>query len=103
MGAGYVRIDPAYDLRGWQGLPHALVNRATGRASFVPEAVFHTLQLCNGKFTADSPLFMGVRKDHLKEFEKVGVHVGAIMTNGLLVAFVCRQAGEHLPQTGRMA
>ena len=59
MGAGYVRIDPAYDLRGWQGLPHALVNRATGRASFVPEAVFHTLQLCNGKFTADSPLFMG--------------------------------------------
>lgn len=73
MGAGYVRIDPAYDLRGWQGLPHALVNRATGRASFVPEAVFHTLQLCNGKFTADSPLFMGARKDHLRALEDAGV------------------------------
>ena len=69
---GYVRLSPAYQLRGWQGLPYAIVNQTTGHASFVPQAVFHTLRLCNGQLTADSPLFLGARKEHLRELEKAG-------------------------------
>lgn len=69
---GYVRIDPAYNLRGWKGLPYALVDRMTGRAFFMPQGAFRTLALCNGKFTADSPLFLGARKEHLRELEKGG-------------------------------
>ena len=54
--AGYVRIDPAYQLRGWEGLPYALQDRVTGKVSFVPQTIFHTLRLCNGSLTADSPV-----------------------------------------------
>ena len=70
--AQYVRVNPAYDLRGWQGLTHALVNRKTGRATFAPTAVFQTLELCNGRITANSPLFVGERKAHLRELERGG-------------------------------
>ncbi|MCR4870145.1 MAG: radical SAM protein [Atopobiaceae bacterium] len=67
-----MRLDPAYQLRGWQGLPYALVNRFSGRASFVSQAFFHTLQLCNGQLTVDSPMFMGPRREHLRELDKAG-------------------------------
>lgn len=68
----YIRIKPNYLLRGWQGLPYALVNRRNGRASFMREDVFRTVQFCNGLFTAESPVFLGERQGHLEELDRLG-------------------------------
>lgn len=70
--ARYVRIRPAYLLRGWQGLPHALVDRQSGRAFFVREAVFQTLRFCTGGFRENSPVFHGVRRACLQELDRYG-------------------------------
>ncbi|MBQ3339210.1 MAG: radical SAM protein [Atopobiaceae bacterium] len=70
---GYVRIKPEYLLRGWKGLPYALVKRGGGRPYFMKPNVFRTVQFCNGRFTADSPVFIGGGKEHLAELDKFGL------------------------------
>lgn len=40
--SGYVRIKPEYLLRGWQGLPYALVRRDSGRPYFMRSDAFRT-------------------------------------------------------------
>ncbi len=69
----FVRIAPDYVLRGWSGLPYVLVPRNGGKPIFMTYDVFRTVQFCNGHFEADSPVFLGARKEHLKELDKVGV------------------------------
>ena len=41
--SGYVRIKPDYLLRGWQGLPYALVKRGSGRPYFMNKDVYRTM------------------------------------------------------------
>ena len=70
---GYIRIKPDYQLRGWQGLPYALVKRDGGRPYFMKSNVFRVVQFCNGRFTADSPVFLGAGKSILVELDKFGL------------------------------
>ena len=71
-GTGYVRIKPQYQLRGWQSLPYALVDSKTRRTGFMRESVFRTAQFCNGRFTPESPVFLGERQKHLEELDRAG-------------------------------
>ena len=71
--SGYVRVKSDYLLRGWQGLPYALVRRDGGKPLFMRADTFRTVQFCNGRFTADSPVFLGVRKEHLKQLDAFGI------------------------------
>ena len=73
IGDGFVRIKPRYVIRGWKSLPYALVDTEKARPIFMKSDVFRTVQFCNGRFTTDSPVFLGVRKDHLAELDKAGV------------------------------
>lgn len=70
---GYVRIKPEYLLRGWQGLPYALVRHGSGMPLFMRADVFRTLRFCNGRFTADSPVFLGAGVKHLEELDRLGI------------------------------
>lgn len=69
-GSKFVRIKPEYLLRGWEGLPYALVDRSGGKPYFMASNVFRTVQFCNGCFTADSPVFMGKRREYLQKLDK---------------------------------
>jgi len=68
----YIRLKRDYALRGWKGLPYALVNRKTGVVSFMHEGAFRAVGFCNGRFTEDSPVFFGERKDVLAELDEAG-------------------------------
>ena len=71
--SGYIRIKSDYLLRGWQGLPFALVRRDDGKTLFMKADVFRTVRFCNGRFTADSPVFLGAGKEHLRLLDKGGI------------------------------
>lgn len=68
----YVRLKPRYQLRGWKDIPHAVVDLETLRVHPLPEGAFHTIQFCNGSFTAQNPIFMGQRQKYLELFDKTG-------------------------------
>ena len=68
---GFIRIKQEYLIRGWQGLPYALVRREGGKPAFMRSDVFRTVSFCNGHFTAASPVFLGVRRRHLEELDKL--------------------------------
>ena len=68
---GYVRIAPDYVLRGWQGLPYTLVRRDGSMPGFMTYDVFRTVQFCNGHFKVSSPVFLGARRKHLEELDKI--------------------------------
>lgn len=69
----YVRLGPRYLLRGWADMPYALVDSWAGRAMPLPKSVYETLLTCNGKFRPSDPIFLGVRREHLKQLEAEGV------------------------------
>ena len=69
----YVRIDPRYRLAGWLGQPYAIVDSMRAQAHFVPEAIFDTLQMCNGSFRPSDPVFLGRRRAYLQALEREGV------------------------------
>lgn len=69
----YLRLKRDFVLRGWEGLPYALVYKQTGAVHFMREEHFRTISFCNGRFTEDSPVFLGVRREHLRMFDEHGV------------------------------
>ena len=73
MNKGYVRIKPKGLLRGWKGIPAAVVDWETGRMLPVTEPIFRTLKLCNGMFPSDSPVFLGERQKHLEYLNRFGI------------------------------
>lgn len=73
MDNGFVRIKPDYLLRGWQGLPYALVKKDGGKPFFMKSDAFRAVRFCNGRFTADSPVFLGSRKQCLEELDSHGI------------------------------
>ena len=70
---GYVRLANKYVLRGWKDIPYALEDRTTSKLLYMREDVFRTVQLCNGRFKEDSPVFLGVRQIHLAELARLGI------------------------------
>lgn len=69
----YLKLKQKYLLRGWTGLMHGVTNDETGETGFLPGNVYDTLKLCNGRFEADSPVFIGERKKHLKKMIECGL------------------------------
>nr|MCR5399499.1 radical SAM protein [Lachnospiraceae bacterium] len=69
---GYLILKKQYLLRGWKGLEHGLIDGESRQAVFFPANVYDTLKMCNGRFEADSPIFVG-RKEHLKAFSEHGL------------------------------
>lgn len=69
--ASYIRLKRDFALRGWKGLPYALVNRRTGAVAFMREDAFRAIGFCNGRFTEDSPIFFGERKDVLATLDEM--------------------------------
>lgn len=69
----YVRLHPRFRLRGWLGMPYALVDSVTATARPISKGLFGTLQLCNGRFRASDVVFLGPRKEQLKQLENAGV------------------------------
>lgn len=70
--SSYIRLEHDFALRGWKGLPYALVNRQTGVVAFMRESDFRTLSFCNGRFAEDSPVFLGERRSILAQLDKMG-------------------------------
>ena len=66
----FAGLDRRFLLRGWQGMPYALLDDITGQVCIVPEAVFRTMQLCNGQYREYDPVFFGPRRKILEELEK---------------------------------
>ena len=71
-GSSYIRLKRDFVLRGWKGLPYALVNRRTGAVAFMRQDAFRALRFCNGRFTEDSPVFFGERKEVLRQLDGIG-------------------------------
>ncbi|MCR4871137.1 MAG: radical SAM protein [Atopobiaceae bacterium] len=69
---GYIRLKAQYQLRGWQGLPYALINRKDFKPIFLSAPAFRTVQFCNGRFEADSPIFIGKSREYLKALDEQG-------------------------------
>lgn len=69
----YVRIDPRFCLRGWEGQPYSLLDTRTAVAHPISEGVFGTLRLCNGHFRPIDPLFLGPRRIQLDLLDREGV------------------------------
>ena len=68
----YIRLKRNFVLRGWKGLPYALVDRRTGWVTFMREDAFRALLFCNGRFAEDSPVFFGERKEALRQLDGIG-------------------------------
>ena len=70
--AEYLRIRPEFLMRGWKGLPCALVSRRTGEATFMRRSVFEVLQLCDGSIPASDPVFSGLPRLFLRQLNQQG-------------------------------
>ena len=49
-------LDKRFQLRGWDKLPYAVVDRRGARARFVDAQTMEALRLCDGRIDLDLPL-----------------------------------------------
>ncbi len=66
-------LDERFRLRGWELLPWALVDKATGRAHFITAQEMDALKLCNGKIETDLPLIPKEIREMLPRIAKNGI------------------------------
>lgn len=66
-------LNERYLLRGWEKLPYAVVDRATGRAHFISAQEMEALKLCSGRIETDLPLIPQEIRDLLPAIEKHGI------------------------------
>ena len=71
----YYRLSYRYLLRGWKKLPYAVVDRATGNATFISAGEMSILNLCDGKMDFAYPIFDDKTRDIVREYCKMGVVV----------------------------
>ncbi len=69
----YYRLKEQYLLRGWEKLPYALVDRATGRAVFIQSEEMSALELCNSRVDLDLPLIPEKIRRMIPQIEKNGI------------------------------
>lgn len=72
----YLRLKDHWLLRGWERLPHALVDDRQGHSHFVDNATFQTLSLCDGTFQAGNPVLLPVHQQILKALQQHGIIEG---------------------------
>ena len=68
----YYKLNPEFQLRGWQKLPYALVRKGE-RVHFISPKEMQALQLCNGKIDTSLPLVPQELRELLAQIEKHGV------------------------------
>jgi sulfatase maturation enzyme AslB (radical SAM superfamily) len=60
-------------LRGWELLPHAVVDTGAGRAVFTNDATFQALSFCDGVFDTAHPVLLPIHRKIFTELLKNGV------------------------------
>lgn len=66
-------LNPKYALRGWQDVPYALRDLATGGTVAIGESTFHALAFCNGGFDADSALVLPAHRKIIAALAQSGI------------------------------
>ena len=69
----FCRIIEPYVLRGWERLPHAIMDQASGKTMFIDDVTFQALSFCNGRIDIDSPFLLPTHKQIIKELKKNGI------------------------------
>ena len=69
----YYRLKDRYLLRGWEKLPYALADRATGRVQFIRPEEMSALELCSGRINLDLPIIPESIRKMIPQIEKNGI------------------------------
>ncbi len=69
----YLRLKEQYELRGWEKLPYALVNRRALSPAFMKRAEFDTLRLCSGRVDLDMGIIPAQQRQLALRFEQLGI------------------------------
>ena len=69
----FYRLKEQFLLRGYERLPHALIDSRTGKAVFLREKEMNVLKLCDGTVDFDLPLIPDSWRELVQEVEKHGV------------------------------
>ena len=56
-----------------EGAPVRLGEEGRGKPYFMKSDAFYASRFCNGRFTADSPVFLGLRRQCLEELDRLGL------------------------------
>ena len=68
----FYRLKERCLLRGWEKLPHAVIDRRAACAVFISFGEMEALQLCNGKINTDLPLIDPKIREMLPMIELTG-------------------------------
>lgn len=69
----YLRLKEQYELRGWEKLPYALVNRRALSPAFMKRAEFDALRLCSGRVDLDMGIIPAQQRRLALRFEQLGI------------------------------
>lgn len=69
----YLRLKEQYELRGWEKLPYALVNRLALSPAFMKRAEFDALRLCSGRVDLDMGIIPAQQRQLALRFEQLGI------------------------------
>ena len=69
----YLRLKEQYELRGWEKLPYALVNRRALSPAFMKRAEFDALRLCSGRVDLDMGIIPAQQRQLALRFEQLGI------------------------------
>ena len=69
----YLRPKEQYELRGWEKLPYALVNRRALSPAFMKRAEFDALRLCSGRVDLDMGIIPAQQRQLALRFEQLGI------------------------------
>lgn len=69
----YYILKEQYRLRGWEKLPYAVTEPATGRAGFLRKKEMDALRLCNGQIDCSLPLIDEELRALLPQLEEKGI------------------------------
>ena len=62
MQASYYKLKPEWALRGWENLPHTLVNTESGQVAVLDDATFFAAAASDGETDFDSPIFLDLHR-----------------------------------------
>ncbi len=74
----YLRLKNNFVLRGWKGIPHALVDTAKGRTMFLDETTFQAAGFCDGRTPVDSPLVLAPHRNSINRLLEHGIVHGCV-------------------------
>ncbi len=69
----FYKLKERYRLRGWERLPYAIQDVATGGVVFLDEKAFQAVSFCNGMVDADLPLLLPAHREIVARMKESGV------------------------------